>query len=100
MAKKMQTINVEGREGVITQVYERDYICLTDMAESDDIKNWLRNKNTIEFLAVWEKLHNPNFNWVEFDPISREAGLNRFKLSAKQWIERTNAIAIIANKGR
>ena len=98
--KKNQVITIEGREVLITQVNDKDYICLTDMAESDDIKNWLRNKNTIEFLAVWEKLHNPNFNWVEFDPISREAGLNRFKLSAKQWIERTNAIGLVAKPGR
>lgn len=100
MAKKSLIISVEGREITIKQIKDEEYICLTDMAESDDIKNWLRNKNTVEFLAVWERLHNPDFNWVEYDLISREAGLNRFKLSAKQWIEKTNAIGVQARAGR
>lgn len=101
MAKKKKTkISVDGREITITHISDRDFISLTDMADSEDIKNWLRNKNTVEFLAEWEALHNPNFNWVEFDPISRAAGLNRFKLSAKQWVERTNAIGLIAKAGR
>lgn len=64
------------------------------------IENWLRNKNTVEFLGVWERLNNPNFNSVEFDGIMMQVGLNRFKLSAKKWVNKTNAIGIIAKTGK
>ncbi len=64
------------------------------------IEKWIRNKNTIEFLAVWENLHNPSFNSPEFEGIKTEAGLNRFTMSAKQWIQKTNAIGIVASAGR
>lgn len=101
MAKKQkQIISVSGKEISISLIREEEYICLTDMADSGDIANWLRNKNTIEFLGVWEELHNPNFNLVEFDLIMREAGLNRFKMSAKQWVEKTGAIGVLAKTGR
>ena len=62
--------------------------------------NWLRNRNTIEFLGIWERLMNPNFNCAEFDIIKSQAGLNRFRLSAKEWTEKTNAIGIISKAGR
>ncbi len=84
-----------------------DYICLTDIARhknaerTDDlIRNWLRNRNTIEFLGIWEQLNNPAFKPVEFDGFKKQAGLNSFTLTPSQWIERTNAIGIISKAGR
>lgn len=84
---------------------EEDFISLTDMAKVFDdsdqvIKNWLQNKNTIEFLAVWERMNNPNFNLVEFHQIKTEVGLNRFVMSAKKWIDLTNATGLRASAGR
>ena len=89
----------------IVTVNEKDYISLTDMVRPIEnglslIEKWLRNKNTIEFLGIWEEMYNPNFNSPEFEGIKNEAGLNRFILSVKQWIEKTNAIGIIAKAGR
>ena len=92
---------------ILTQ-NEQDYISLTDMATAKDgdnrsadiIKNWLRNRYTIEFLGTWEIIHNPNFKVVEFDHFRRSAGLHSFVLSATEWIEKTNAIGIIVKKGR
>lgn len=85
-----------------------DYICLTDMAgaknnesrAADIIKNWLRNRYTIEFLGTWEQIHNPNFKVVEFDHFRKQAGLPSFVMSVSEWIEATNAIGIIVKKGR
>jgi len=84
-----------------------EYICITDIAKfknsdrTDDlIRNWLRNGNTIEFLGIWEQLNNPGFNPVEFDGIKKEAGLNSFTFTPKQWLEKTNAIGIISKAGR
>ena len=81
-----------------------DYISLTDMLKSKDgeffISDWLRNRNTIEFLGIWEELHNPNFNYGEFAIINSQAGLNSYKLSVKEWVEKTNSIGIIAKAGR
>jgi len=81
-----------------------DYISLTDMLKSKDgeffISDWLRNRNTIEFLGIWEELHNPNFNYGEFAIIKSQAGLNSYKISVKEWTEKTNAIGIIAKTGR
>ena len=81
----------------------KDYISISDIAKAriDNypgyvIQNWMRNKNTIEFLGVWEKLYNPHFNYLEFEAIEKEAGYNRFVMTPKQWIEKTNAIGIIA----
>ncbi len=88
------------------QVQEQDYISLTDIAKykserSDDlIRNWLRNRNTIEFLGIWEQLNNPDFNPVEFDGFKKEAGLNSFTLTPKQWIKQTGAIGILSKAGR
>lgn len=89
------------------RIQKDDYISLTDIARfkktdrTDDlIRNWLRNRNTIEYLGIWEKLHNSNFNPVEFDGFRKEAGLNSFTLTPKQWIEKTAAIGIVSKAGR
>lgn len=97
-------------KGLLIQVYTEDfmndYISLTDIARyksdepSDVIKNWMRRKDTIEFLGLWESLNNTNFNSVEFDRIKSEAGYNSFTLSPKKWISLTNAIGIISKSGR
>jgi hypothetical protein len=101
---KTSIINVKGNEIAITKVNNEDYICLTDMVkgeEGDDhIRNWMRNKNTIEFLGLWEQLHNPQFKGVEFDTFLNEAGYNRFNMTPKKWISSTNAIGIISKSGR
>ena len=103
----MAKISVKGREvGVLTKGSE-DYICITDIARyknaerTDDlIRNWLRNRNTIEFLGIWEQLNNPGFNPVEFDGFRKQAGLNSFTLTPSQWIEKTSAVGIISKPGR
>jgi len=101
---KTQKIKVQHAEIRIFHHNEEDYISLTDMLKQKDggvlISKWLSNKNTIEFLGVWEKLYNTNFNYTEFGIIMSEAGTNRFTLSVKQWIGRTNAIGIMAKTGR
>ena len=101
----MAKIIVNDTEITILAIDETDYISLTDMVKGIEnglalIEKWLRNKNTIEFLGIWEEMYNPNFNSPEFEGIKNAAGLNRFILSVKQWIERTNAIGIIAKAGR
>ena len=91
---------------VYTEDFMNDYISLTDIARyksdepSDVIKNWMRRKDTIEFLGLWESLNNTNFNSVEFDRIKSEAGYNSFTLTPKKWISLTNAIGIISKSGR
>lgn len=105
MSNKNQSLIVQGVEVHVIQKDDEDYICLTDMVKAFNdgdtlIKSWFRNKNTIEFIGVWESLNNQNFNWVEFDLIKSESGLNRFTMSAKQWTQRTNGIGIIAKTGR
>jgi hypothetical protein len=87
------------------KINEYDYISLTDMVRNFEnglalIEQWLRNKNTIEFLGIWEEMYNPIFNSPEFEGIKNQAGLNRFSLSVKQWVEKTHAIGIIAKAGR
>jgi hypothetical protein len=81
-----------------------DYICLTDMAKGqegeDHIRNWMRNRNTIEFLGTWEMLHNPTFKGVEFDTFLHEAGANRFNMTPRKWIDATCAIGIVSKSGR
>ena len=89
-------------------LHNEDYICLTDMVKAGDnsdrtnivIQNWMRRKDTISYLGVWETLHNSNFKSIEFDAIKNASGSNRFILTAKEWIDRTNAIGIIAKSGR
>lgn len=103
MAKKNKLI-VQDIEIALTKVNEEDYISLTDMVKSKDgsdhIRNWMRNRNTIEYLGIWEQLNNPNFKGVEFDTFRKEAGLNSFNLTPKKWIDATNAIGIISKSGR
>lgn len=101
----MPKIKVQDTEITVIQNNESDYICLTDMVKNIEnglalIEKWLRNKNTVEFLGIWEEMYNSNFNSPEFEGIKNEAGLNRFILSVKQWIDKTNAIGIIAKAGR
>ncbi len=101
----MAKILVNETEITVLEINEKDYISLTDMVKGVEnglslIEKWLRNKNTIEFLGIWEEMYNPNFNSPEFEGIKNAAGLNRFILSVKQWIEKTNAIGIIAKAGR
>ena len=107
MAKKSQKIEVKGTAITIASGDNQDYIGLTDIARFKDpnrtdyvIQNWLRNRNTIEFLGIWEKLNNTNFNPIEFEGFRNQAGLNSFVLTSKQWVERTNAIGLIAKAGR
>ncbi len=104
MKQKLQvldhTISTTTKEGL-------EYICITDIARyknsdrTDDlIRNWLRNRNTIEFLGIWEQLNNPDFKPVEFDGFKKQAGLNSFTLTPKQWIESTGAVGLISRAGR
>ena len=100
-----RVININGNEIVLFEQKEEDYISLTDIVRNLDnwaslIEKWLRNKNTIEFLWVWEQLNNQDFNSPEFEGIKNQAWLNRFTLSAKSWIEKTNAIWIVAKSWR
>jgi len=98
---------VKGTDIAILVYLEQDYISLTDIARhknagfTDDlIRNWLRNRNTIEFLGIWESLNNPGFNSVEFDGFRKTAGLNSFALTPRQWIEKTGAVGILSKPGR
>ncbi len=103
----MAKINVLNKEITLYTRNKEDYICITDIARyknserTDDlIRNWLRNRNTIEFLGIWEHLNNPDFKPVEFDGFRKQAGLNSFTLTPKQWIEKTGAIGIFSKAGR
>jgi hypothetical protein len=105
MVSKKQSIVVQGSEINILSKDDEDYISLTDMVQNFEggatlIDSWLRNKNTLEFIAVWERINNPSFNSVEFDRIRLEAGTNRFRLSVKTWMEKVNGIGVIAKAGR
>jgi len=103
MAKKDKII-VQGTEIIVISEKENDYISLTDMLKAKDgdffISDWLRNRNTVEFLGVWESIYNPNFNYGEFATIRSQAGLNNYKISVKEWVEKTNAIGLKATAGR
>ena len=100
----MAKLTIKETEVTIIKVGEEDYISLTDMLKAKDgdyfFSNWLRNRNTIEFLGIWEQLNNPNFNCAEFDIIKSQSGLNSYRLSAKEWMHQTNAIGIISKAGR
>ena len=105
---KKDTIEAKGFAiKIYTEDFRNDYISLTDIARyknmhepKDVVKNWLRVRDTIEFLGLWETIHNPNFKGVEFDSFRKEAGTNAFTLSPQRWIENTNAIGIISKSGR
>jgi KilA-N domain. len=100
----MAKIDVNGVAVTVVKVGSEDYISLTDMMRSKDgeffFHNWLRNRNTVEFLGTWEKVFNPEFNSAEFDIIKSKAGLNNFRLSSKEWTEKTHAIGIVSKAGR
>jgi hypothetical protein len=102
----MAKITVQNTQVTVISINDTDYISLTDIAryKSDDpnavIANWLRNRNTIEFLGIWETLYNPEFKPLEFEGFRKEAGLNAFTLSPKKWIESTAAIGLVAKSGR
>lgn len=101
----MAKIKVQNTEVTVITYNDKDYISLTDMVRNMEngpalIEKWLRNKNTVEFLGIWEEMYNPDFNSPEFEGIKNEAGLNRFILSVKQWVEKTNSKGIIAKAGR
>ena len=101
----MAKITVQNKEITVINFEDKDYISLTDMVRNIEnglalIEKWLRNKITIEFLGIWEEMYNPDFNSPEFEGIKNEAGLNRFILSVKQWVEKTNSKGILAKAGR
>jgi hypothetical protein len=109
MAKKpvKETIHAKGMDiAIYTEDFHNEFISLTDIAryKSDEpfivINNWMRGKDTIEFLGLWEQLHNPNFKPIEFDRFRKEAGYNAFTLSPQKWINNTNAIGIVSKPGR
>ena len=97
-------LKVDNKKINYLKIDDEDYISITDMLKSKDgnffVTDWLRNRNTIEFLGIWEELHNPNFNYGEFAIIKGQAGLNSYKLSVKEWTNKTNAIGIISKAGR
>jgi len=105
---KKDTIEAKGFAiQIYTEDFKNDYISLTDIARyknvhepKDVVKNWLRVRDTIEFLGLWETIHNPDFKGVEFDSFRKEAGTNAFTLSPQRWIEKTNAIGIVSKSGR
>jgi hypothetical protein len=101
---KNRSINVKGGDIAIVNREEQDYISLTDMVrnfgDESILYNWLRNRNTIEFLGIWEQIYNPEFKPLEFDRFRSQAGLNSFALSPKKWIDATGAIGIYSKSGR
>ena len=100
----MQKVNVKDTEITVVQVNNEDYFCLTDMLKAKDgdffITDWLRNRNTLEYIGIWEQVYNPDFNYGEFAIIKSQSGLNSFKISVKEFVERTNAISLQAKAGR
>lgn len=104
---KQKNIQVQGLQVGYTSINNDDFISITDIAKlknaeapADIIKNWMRSKNTIELLGLWERLNNPDFKLVEFDQFRNEAGYNHFVLSPKKWIDTTRAIGLISKSGR
>jgi len=100
----MAKIVVKNSEVTVIQIKEEDYICLTDMLKAKDgdffISDWLRNRNTLEYLGIWEKINNHDFNYGEFAAIRNKSGLNSFKISVKEFAKKTNAIGLLAKTGR
>lgn len=104
---KKSKMDVQGKEIAVIAKNNDDYISLTDIARYRDkertdyiIQNWIRSRTTIEYLGIWEQLNNPDFNSIEFDGFRKQAGLNSFILTPKQWIERTQATGIVSKTGR
>ena len=104
MAAKTSILKVQDLDIAMIVVNEADYISLTDMVKAKDgdffISDWLRNRNTLEYIGAWESMHNPDFNYGEFAVIKDRSGLNSFKISVKEWNQKTNAIGIVAKAGR
>jgi hypothetical protein len=100
----MAKITVKETEVAVLKINDEDYICLTDMIKAKDgeffVTDWLRNRNTLEYIGIWEHINNPAFNYGEFATIKSQAGLNRFKISVKELIDRTNVISLQAKTGR
>jgi hypothetical protein len=100
----MTKIKIQNTEVTIVKVADIEYICLTDMIKAKDgdffIADWLRNRNTLEYIGIWEQVNNPNFNYGEFATIRNKSGLNSFKISVKEFVEKTNAISLQAKAGR
>ncbi|GHV00940.1 hypothetical protein FACS1894159_07880 [Bacteroidia bacterium] len=100
----MAKITVKGTEVTVLQIDNEDYISLSDMIKAKDgeffVTSWLRNRNTLEYIGIWERVYNPNFNYVEFDIIKSNAGLNSFRVSVKELMEKTNIICLQAKTGR
>ena len=100
----MSKIIVKGTEINIAKINEEDYICITDMLKAKDgeffVTDWLRNRNTLEYIGTWESVYNPDFDFNEFSQITNKSGLNNFKISVKEFVERTKAISITAKAGR
>lgn len=101
---KTNAIDVKGTRVAVVTSEDGDYISLTDMLRAKDgdffISDWLRNRNTVEFLGIWESIYNPAFNYGEFATIKSQAGLNSYKISVKEWVEKTGAIGLRATAGR
>jgi len=100
----MAKIDVKGTQIAVYSQDDMDFISLTDMLRAKDgdffIADWLRNRNTVEFLGIWQQIYNPDFNYGEFAIIRSQAGLNSYKLSVKEWVGKTNAIGLVAKAGR
>lgn len=100
----MQKINVNDTDIAVAKINDEDYICITDMLQAKDgdffVTDWLRNRNTLEYIGTWERIYNPDFNYGEFAAITNRSGLNSFKISVKEFVTRTNAISITAKAGR
>ncbi len=101
------TVTVKGTPVTVMAQHQQDYFSLTDIAKHKEpgrsdhvVQNWMRNRNTIEFLGIWERLNNPNFNPLEFEGFRSKAGLNSFVLTPKQWIDATGAVGIVSKRGR
>jgi hypothetical protein len=101
---KTSTLDIKGTSVAVVSSPQGDYISLTDMLRAKDgdffISDWLRNRNTVEFLGIWESIYNPAFNYGEFATIKSQAGLNSYKISVKEWVEKTGAIGLKATAGR
>ena len=104
MKRSTNKLSVLGTEITTLKIQQDDFISLTDMLQAKDgnffISDWLRNRNTIEYLGIWEQIHNPDFNYGEFAIIKSMAGLNNYKISVKEWVEKTRAIGLLAKAGR
>ena len=101
---KKLTIDVLGTSITVISQRDEDYMSLTDMLKAKDgdffISDWLRNRNTVEFLGIWERVHNPDFNYGEFAIIKSQAGLNSYRISIKDWVTKTHAVGLRATTGR